>query len=257
MIRSSSIMTAALAALIGFTAHAEAQEATDQMSFTARLAAENGPIDGTVDMTFKIYDDPAGTDGLVWEEDQNGVEVADGMVYEMLGVDEPLTPEVFDGGTMYLEVTVDNDVLSPRLALGTVPYATRAETANTFGDFTPDDVLPKGDTLECSQGDTVVGIDPDTGDVICEQVEPVLSCETASDDTEIDGNSNGSVSASCPSGTFVTGGGCSWSFSGDGSLNISRSAPAPGSNTSWGCAGNNDSIGSRTLTAIARCCTIE
>jgi len=81
-------------------------------------------VSGEVDMTFNIYD---GTGTSLWNETQSGVTVEAGLYNVRLGSENAITPEVFNGDTRYLEVTVNNQTLSPRIPLISVPYALRAE----------------------------------------------------------------------------------------------------------------------------------
>jgi hypothetical protein len=86
-----------------------------------------------------------------------------------MGEQHPLTTTIFDGGDIYLEVTIARDgtptVLEPRLAVGSVPYALRAGFAEETAAVPPGAVMsfdlaqcPPGWTeLESARGRTIVG----------------------------------------------------------------------------------------------------
>ena len=106
-------------------------QAPNKMSFQAYLTNNNGlPVAaGTYEMTFTIYS--ALTDGnKLWEESQS-VSVENGSVGVMLGSSVPL---VDLNGSGFLEITLNNEVLSPRQELGGSLYAITAAFADT-ADF--------------------------------------------------------------------------------------------------------------------------
>jgi len=149
--------------------------------FTARIADANGPIDGLVNLSFKIYDAPTGGT-MIWEEMHAGVSADQGLVFVALGGVAPSTngldASVFDGGERFLEITVNGDVQSPRVPMLSVPYAVHAATADTLGDLGPGDVaranhnhdgryLRLGSSLACGSGQLVQSINGSTGNVSC------------------------------------------------------------------------------------------
>ena len=69
-------------------------------------------------------------------------------------------------GPLFLEVTVGSTVLSPRLELGSVPYALRADHADKLGDLAAAD-LQRRVFGTCPDGSSIRAIDP-TGAVTCE-----------------------------------------------------------------------------------------
>ena len=149
--------------------------------FTARIADANGPVDGLVNLSFKIYDAPTGGT-MIWEEMHTGVLADQGLVFVALGGISPSTngldASVFDGGARFLEVSVNGDVQSPRVPMLSVPYAVHAATADTLGDLGPGDVaradhnhdgryLRLGSSLACASGQSVQSINGSTGNVSC------------------------------------------------------------------------------------------
>jgi len=141
-------------------------------SFTARISDTAGtPVDGAVDVTFRIFDQPTGGT-MLWAESQADLTADDGLVYARLGAVTALDDTVFSGGVRYLELVVDGDVLNPRLPLDSVPYAMaagvadRALTSETLGDLTEAEVQRRvGST--CAAGSSIRAIAAD-GTVTCE-----------------------------------------------------------------------------------------
>jgi hypothetical protein len=119
-------------------------------NFTARIENGSGPVTGLINLEFKIFDAPTGGTEM-WAETHNSVAATDGLVFVGLGSVDPvnngLDPTVFTGDPMYLEVTVDGDLQSPRLPINSVPYAVHAaaaDTAATLGNLAPGDVALSG-----------------------------------------------------------------------------------------------------------------
>lgn len=138
-------------------------------NFTARIESEGTPVDGSVDLHFGLYDAETGG-SLIWEETHAGVTASAGLVFVTLGSGaNALDDTVFDGTTLYLELTVGGDVQSPRIPIGSVPYAVRAgtaERADAVGDYAPSD-LQERVFGSCGVGSSIRAINPD-GSVTCE-----------------------------------------------------------------------------------------
>jgi hypothetical protein len=265
MTRATSILAAALAAFIGLTAHAQAQAVPGEMSFTARISDGNGPVTGALNLKFEIFTDAtAGTSQ--WEETQTGIVATDGMLYAMIGANTPLDASILDGGPLFLEVTVGSDTMSPRIALASVPYAIRADTAataehattaDTLGTLGPGDVLPKGSTLSCNATtQKVTAINPTTGNVTCSTDQNTtysLSCTDVSV-TGPAGTGFRYATANCAAGFIVTGGGCN--FSG-GSGITSRYVRGHVSGNGYYCTRYNESQTDQSAVATARCCRLQ
>ncbi len=96
------------------------------------LGANDQPVTGAVDMTFRLYhEDSGGT--AVWSEEQT-IQVDNGYYAIRLGDPadtgvQPITADILVP-PVYLAISVGGAELSPRLQLGTVPYAQRADLAN-------------------------------------------------------------------------------------------------------------------------------
>ena len=79
------------------------------------------PLGGPVDLVFRLFDEPQGGQ-RIWQESHREVELVAGYYSVVLGADEALTPAVLDRAT-HFEVVADGGVLSPRIQLGSVPFA--------------------------------------------------------------------------------------------------------------------------------------
>ncbi len=116
------------------------------MTFQGILTDDQGqPLNETLSVTLKLYDAANGGNSL-WTETQNA-EVNQGYLSLHLGDTNPLDANIFDGQTeLYLGVTIGEDEeMSPRQPISSVPYATRASTVEQVtGAITPSSVSVNG-----------------------------------------------------------------------------------------------------------------
>jgi hypothetical protein len=100
------------------------------VNYQGRLSDSDGaPLDGTYAMEFAIYDDSTGGN-LIWGPEEHGtIQVSDGLFSVGLGSEttDGIPTHVWNGDR-YLEITVDNEVLSPRELIRSVPIAGMALT---------------------------------------------------------------------------------------------------------------------------------
>jgi hypothetical protein len=103
------------------------------------LGPENEPVNGTVHLTLKLFEGESpptlGTEEAVWSGDYT-VTAANGIYSLVLGdgaEGRTVLPEnAFPvSGTRYLEITVEGARLTPRLPVGSVPFAFTADSAAT------------------------------------------------------------------------------------------------------------------------------
>lgn len=137
MFASSSRCLAMLATLVGLTVADPrlAGAVPGTVSFTARLTDNDALAQGNVNVHIALFD--AATGGAkLWEESQALV-AEKGLVYANLGSVTPLTPQLLDGRPLFAELTVESDVLAPRIPILSVPYAIRAGTASVLEGFDP------------------------------------------------------------------------------------------------------------------------
>lgn len=141
-------------------AHAEVPA---RVNFSARLVNGTTVFDGPVRVDLRLF---RGLDDntSIWTETHSTTAEA-GLVSLAMGEKTPLDATVIDGNALYLEVTVDGTALSPRLAIGSAPYAMlagRAETAAKLSKsacirvFKPSGEL-KTQTVYCPAGHIVIG----------------------------------------------------------------------------------------------------
>lgn len=156
--RLAIIMFATILALSS-TAHA----APDRVTFTARLQDAGKPIDGAVTIKLDLYRAINGGTA-VWTE-SHSASAAEGLVSIGMGEQTKLDTAVLDG-TLFLEITVNATVLSPRLAIGSVPYALSARNADKLGDV-PADGWQRRIAAACPSNSSISAIQAD-GTVTCE-----------------------------------------------------------------------------------------
>lgn len=175
--KGTTMKSIALAVAV-LASSALAQNVPQQVALTARLSNAGAPLTGSHTLLLKLFDTPNGG-AEMWSE--SALATADnGLVALNLGAQSPLTPAILDGRALFVEVSVDGQVLAPRLPVVSVPYAVRssiAASAATLGNLAPGDValtahthagtyLPVGATLTCMGTDKVVGLAAN-GSVIC------------------------------------------------------------------------------------------
>ncbi len=112
-----------LAALAALAAAPAAAEVPSALIHEGRLYdAAGAPVNVPLDLEFTLYDDADGG-RAVWSERHEGVAFDDGYFAVALGEEAPLR-EALAGGARYLGIRVgDDEEMSPRLAVGSVPYA--------------------------------------------------------------------------------------------------------------------------------------
>ena len=102
-----------------------------EISYQGLLLDSGGmPVTGPVDLDFALFDVASGGTAL-WTESHDAVDVLDGVYDVTLGSSTPITPALIGGGALWLEVTVDTETLAPRQRLLAVPYAVRADVAES------------------------------------------------------------------------------------------------------------------------------
>ncbi len=259
-IRLAVMLTSALSLSGGV---AFAQGVPQRLSFTGNLTNSGAPETGTHNFIFRLFDAP--TNGTqAWTETQNNLTITNGMVYATLGVNTPLTPTIFNGATLYLEVQIDSTTLAPRSQVTSVPYAIRAGVANsaeTLGALTPGQVQQRIAST-CTGANAIQTIDP-TGNVTC-----VSTAGGTGDITSViagaglqGGAATGDATlalVTCAMGQVLKSTGAGWGCASDNDSTTTASAPlsAAGNNislttclagqiykmvgTSWACTADND-----------------
>jgi len=98
---------------------------------------QNAPIDTTgkddLKVTFELFDDAQGATPF-WL-DTYDISVESGVFFTLLGdTSNPVVSTNFNGPSKYLQITIGDTALQPRLQITSVPYALRANVATT-ADF--------------------------------------------------------------------------------------------------------------------------
>ncbi|MFZ1754034.1 MAG: hypothetical protein WAU10_09830 [Caldilineaceae bacterium] len=125
-----------------FPALNSTSNSTGTIAYQGRLADSGGnPLTTTVNMTFRLYSTATGGSPL-WQEDwtgSNGVQVSDGLFNVMLGSLTAIPQNVITGNpTLFLGITAGtDDEMSPRVQLGSVPFAVQALTVPNGSVTTP------------------------------------------------------------------------------------------------------------------------
>ena len=121
--------------VVGFTTHADAQGSIPEyMPYQGFVSDTSGaPVNGSVNLTFKLYEDLVSTTPL-WEESADNVAVVSGAFATDLGGTTPdLRNYLYSGQARYIGVSVNGGPeLSPRTRLGSLPYAFLSYNALRF-----------------------------------------------------------------------------------------------------------------------------
>ncbi len=114
-------------ALLGsFLLPAAADAAPLVVSHQGLLTDSSGaPVNGSASFVFRIFATASGGTSL-WTEAHSSVQVVDGVYTVELGSATTLSASLFDGGERYLEVTANDELMTPRQRITSVPYALSA-----------------------------------------------------------------------------------------------------------------------------------
>ena len=105
-----------------------AQAVPDVVSYAARVENDAGLFSGTVSATFQLFGAATG-DTELWSENAASIVVIGGDLAHDLGSIEPLDDTVLARDDLFLQVTINGDVLEPRAAIRAVPFALLAKNA--------------------------------------------------------------------------------------------------------------------------------
>lgn len=166
MSRRRPIVHAVLVALVAAAIASGAAIASvpSTLAFSARLVDDEtgDAVTGTHRFRFELFD--AATGGTsVWFEGRDA-DVEDGVLFVELGETKALAPGMF-ASKLWLEVTVDDVVMEPRVPLASVPYALRAGDADTVAGMRGED-LQRRVTGVCGTGSFISEVKED-GTVVC------------------------------------------------------------------------------------------
>lgn len=119
--------------------------ASDTVRFVGTLQGQNGlPFEGSVDVLAELTSDAAGLTVVWGPVDVGSVDVSGGRFEIFLGDDGPaLAPVVHAHSDLWVQLTLNGEVLSPPQRLVAVPYALRAGTADQVGSIPAASVATK------------------------------------------------------------------------------------------------------------------
>ncbi len=127
-----------------------AQGVPQTVNYQGRLTDDTGlPLDGPVQMRFRLLDADTISASVLWSETQSSVQVDNGIYHVQLGSVNALPPSALSQADIYLEVIVEGEILRPRSPLTSVAFAHKAaevpDGAITSamiedGTISPDDV---------------------------------------------------------------------------------------------------------------------
>ncbi|MGA1841962.1 MAG: hypothetical protein ACMUIU_15190 [bacterium] len=108
------------------------------INYQGNLTDANGePLDGFYNIRFTLYN-AASVGTSMWSEQQNNINVVDGIVSVNLGSITSFPPNLFDNDNLYLEIEIENpgsglyETLSPRQQLTSTAYSMRAANSDTL-----------------------------------------------------------------------------------------------------------------------------
>ena len=168
----AGLLWAASVGALPLRAPAAASTSTGTIAYQGRLADADGtPITDTVNMEFRLYDVASG--GIfLWEElwtGSNSVQVSDGLFNVMLGSMEPIPQSVItEHDSLFLGITVGtDDEMTPRVQLGSVPFAVQALTVPD-GSVTTEKIADEAVTQAKLGAD--VSLEPPDGSITTEKL---------------------------------------------------------------------------------------
>ncbi len=151
-----------LVAAVALTVPAEAEVPTS-MNYQVMLTdnSDQPLANQSLEVVFRIYDDATGG-SLKWSETHNVTTNSIGVVSVVLGETTPLNPVSFDM-PLWLQIEVEGEVLTPRRALVSGPYALHTYDSDRLGGVQASDYaldseisgLGDGYSLDASDGNPV------------------------------------------------------------------------------------------------------
>lgn len=133
----TSVLARVLGGALALSTPAAAVPTT--ISYSGFLTDNGVPKDGTVELIIELYDDRV-SGSVLYSETYGSLVVPDGDLVVELGTVTPLNDSLLDEDELWVEITVDGTVLSPRARLTSVPYARRAAEADSLSGLTASDI---------------------------------------------------------------------------------------------------------------------
>ncbi len=124
------ILCLATVSLVAFAVAGTALATPSKISQQGRLVDDAGDgLEGAHQLEFSLYEVSSGGEA-VWSESRS-LDLDNGYYATVLGDQSPLGDELFAGGTLWLELRVDDVTLEPRQQVVSVPTAMRAAVAES------------------------------------------------------------------------------------------------------------------------------
>lgn len=165
------------------------------LPYSGALTVEGAPLNGTADLRFELFTGATGG-SAVWTEERSRHPVTAGRFSVDLGAQRALAP-VLDGSALWLQVTVNGVVMTPRQPVASVPYAFRAAESDALGGFSADDFLRAGASLRAENvvydGDSVADVNGALNELF--QVVSTLQATVASQGEELESLRSGLTAA--------------------------------------------------------------
>ncbi len=134
-----------------------AQGVPQLINYQGRLTDDTGlPIDGAVEMRFRLLDADTITASVLWSETQSSVQVKGGIYHIMLGSVNPLPPSALSQADIYLEVRVAGEILRPRSRITSVAFAHKADQASQAAQVAPGAVTAESIGENCEIGEALI-----------------------------------------------------------------------------------------------------
>jgi hypothetical protein len=118
-----ALAVAAAALAVAGAAHADTPS-HDAFTYQGQLKQSGEPVTGPVNFTFRLYDAEMGGDQVGLEVSAPGFDAFDDD--GRFTIDLEFGKAIFDGTQLWLEIEVDETILSPRQPIMPAPYAVRA-----------------------------------------------------------------------------------------------------------------------------------
>ncbi len=144
---SAAVALGVLTLLCGLALPVDAQSPPPLLNLQLRLSDSVGvPLSGSVTLVVTLYDAPLS--GSVLYTETQTVTAANGVVNLLLGANVPLDPADFGGGDRWLGLRVGADPeMTPRMRVGSVPFALRAGSSASADDVPGMDITPNSVTV--------------------------------------------------------------------------------------------------------------
>jgi hypothetical protein len=171
MMKRGCMLVLSALALVGLDGSAASAQVPALVPLHGVLSdAQGQPARGELQIVFSVYADAKG--GTPLYSETHSVKTQDGRFSVMLGDHKPLDPGLFAEHTdLFLGVRVEqDDEATPRMQLGSVPFAAAAGFAHEAATLTGIDAhaLQRRVIGSCSSGEAMVAI-TDDGNVRCER----------------------------------------------------------------------------------------